>query len=425
MLIEFSVQNHRAFRDKQTFTMAASATTQGSGHGHVLDTGLPIMPFVLTEACVFGANGSGKTSLINAMGAMKQLVQTSGRNSPSDRLSVKQFAFDAKSREEPSEFEVIFLIDDIVYQYGFSLTVERFIDEWLFARPKSTGRERRIFSREFNSSTGNHEWYINPNHLKGERDSWKSQTLENALFLSTAVRLNAEYLAPVFDWITKSWQLIDSADLQFYTGKTTIWIRDAERKNRVLEFLANADIGLSDVTVEDKDLPAEVISVIQAIIDSSESKGAMNVNDMKMPDITTFRCDAQGALRALAFSEESSGTRALFGLSAAMLDVLDKGQTLVVDELNTGLHPLAFQHLVGLFASRKTNSKGAQLIFTTHDTSVADQECLGRDQIWIVEKDKDLSARLVPLSAFKERGAKGFQKKYLDGRFGGIPKLVG
>ncbi|MWP38291.1 AAA family ATPase [Rhodobacter sphaeroides] len=423
MLIEFSVQNHRAIRDKQTFSMAASATTQRAGHGHVLETGVAAIPFILSEACIFGANGAGKSSLINAMAAMKHFVRSSGKNSPGDRLLVKPFKFDSEWREKPSEFEVIFLKDETVYQYGFSLDANRVIEEWLFTRPRATGRERQIFSRTYLPDTGEYEWQLNSTHLKGERDSWKSQTTENSLFLSTAVRLNAKGLEPAYEWITKTWCLLDSAELQHQAAHTIDWLREGEKKQRVLDFLRSADIDLRDIELEEKDVPADVMNVIQAIFKSEGSDDVPDLGKMKVPDLTTVRNDNNAQPTPLPFSEESTGTKALFSLAAPVMSVLDAGRTLIVDELNTGLHPLAFQHLIGLFASKKSNPKGAQLIFTTHDTSVADQECLGRDQIWIVEKNKQLAAELVPLSDFRERDAKGFQKKYLDGRFGGIPRV--
>lgn len=124
-------------------------------------------------------------------------------------------------------------------------------------------------------------------------------------------------------------------------------------------------------------------------------------------------------------SKESTGTRALFEMAMPLLSALEGGSTFVVDELNTGLHPLAFQHIVRLFCSAKTNPNNAQLIFTTHDTSVTERSCIGSDQIWMVEKGDDLMARLTPYSDFKprEKSGRSFQRSYLQGRLGGVPAL--
>ncbi|MXO64847.1 AAA family ATPase [Altericroceibacterium endophyticum] len=423
MLIEFSVQNHRAFRERQTFTMAASSTTERAGHGHVLKTEIAAVPYVLSEACLFGANGSGKSSLIDAMSTMQDFVKRSGKNSPSDKLKVKPFRFHSDWRALPSEFEIVFLHEETIYQYGFSLNSERIIEEWLLTRPKSTGRERSIFSRIFNEKNREYDWQLNAAHLKGERDSWRSQTLHNALFISTAVRLNAKSLMPPFEWITKSLELLNTIDNEFRMSPTFKWLKDEEKKKRIIDFLREIDVDLSDLHLEEKDIPPNVLSMLKALYENEESGDTPDFQDLKLPDLSVSRTDNNGELVPLALDEESTGTKALVDLSGSILDVLDHGRTLIVDELNTGLHPLAFQHLISLFASPRTNPKGAQLIFTSHDTSVADQECLGRDQIWLVEKGKDLAARLIPLSDFKGRDAKAFQKKYLDGRFGGIPRL--
>ena len=424
MLIEFSVENHRAFREKQTFSMAASATTERAGHGHVLDTGISVVPHVLSEACVFGANGSGKSSLIDAMVTMKRLVRDTGKNSPDDRLPVKPFVFHSEWRHRPSEFEVVFLHEEILYQYGFVVNSERVLEEWLFSRPQKTGRERHIFSRTYDSKGDSYEWELNASQLKGERESWRAQTLPNSLFLSTAVRLNAEALAPLYNWITKVWRLLIPGDTNHLSYSTTKWLKDDDSKQRALRFLREADISLSDLHLEEKEVTSEIQDVVSAMYKAIDIKGSVDFQSLKLPNVSTFREDENGHLTKLPLEAESTGTKALINLAGPILAVLDAGMTLVVDELNTGLHPLAFQYLVGLFADPETNPKGAQLIFTTHDTSVTEQECMGRDQIWLVEKGKDLAARLVPLSDFKERGAKGFQRKYLDGRFGGVPKVA-
>ncbi|WP_037316377.1 AAA family ATPase [Ruegeria halocynthiae] len=424
MLIEFSVENHRAFREKQTFSLAASTTTERSGHGHVLQTGLSVVPQVLSEACIFGANGSGKSSLISAMSVMKRIVRESGKNSPEDEIPTKPFIFHSDWREKPTEFEVVFVLDGTLYQYGFVVSRERVLEEWLFSRPKTTGRERQLFSRIYDEENDEYEWELNAVQLRGPRESWRTQTLPNALFLSTAVRLNAEVLAKPFKWITSDWRLLVPNSNGFRNGSTVEWLKDDGEKKRILEFLRKADISLYDLHLEEQEPDSEVRDLAIAMYKALDGKkDASEFPTIKIPSVSTFRMDNSDKPTSLPMDEESTGTKALFSLAGPILKALDSGSTLVVDELNTGLHPLAFQYLVGLFADPEVNDKGAQLVFTTHDTSISEQECLGRDQIWIVEKARDLAAALVPLTDFKERGAKGFQKKYLDGRFGGVPRV--
>jgi AAA15 family ATPase/GTPase len=191
-------------------------------------------------------------------------------------------------------------------------------------------------------------------------------------------------------------------------------------KTRIIEFLKATDVAVSDIRVKEA-----------KVLDNDEIPGPIrdlirNDNpDAKHYSIDFMRHDEQKRLMPLPFVEESTGTQNLFGLAGPVLDVLDNGFTLIVDELNSGLHPLAFQHLIGLFCDPNLNTRNAQLIFTTHDSSLLDSDCIGRDQIWIVEKGRDLAAELIPLTDFKPRqDAAGFQKRYLQGRFGGVPRLT-
>lgn len=423
MLIEFSVENHRAFREKQTFSMVASAATERAGPEHVGHTGFSAVPFVLREACIFGANGSGKSSLIYAMNFMSSFVRNSFRNEPDKGIKVKPFLFHSEWRDKPSEFEAVFIHEETLYQYGFALTRDRVVEEWLFARPKSTGKQRHLFTRSYDGAKNSYEWDISAVHVKGERESWKEQTRDDALFLSTAVQLKAEGLKGVFEWLTKNFRTYSASNDTMPSGFTQTRFDDESWKERVTDFLRQADIVLEDITVDENrliDTPHfnDLPKPFQEFFISQNP-------DAKEYDVSFLRKDESGQLVPLPLSEESSGTKNLFDLAGPILDVLEHGWTLAIDELNSGLHPLAFQHLIAMFCNAKLNAKNAQLIFTTHDTSVTERSCIGRDQIWLVEKNENLAALLTPFSDFKTRDARPFQKGYLQGRYGAIPRITG
>lgn len=422
MLIEFSVENHRAFRERQTFSMVASAAAERMGIGRVAQTRFTTAPYVLREACLFGANGSGKSSLIDAMNFMDRFVRNSFRHEAGLPIALEPFAFHSEWRSRPSEFEAVFIHDDVLYQYGFSVTRERVLEEWLFARPQSTGRDRQLFTRTYVPESDSYEWNLNSVHLKGERESWKSQTRPEALFLSTAVQLNAEVLKGAYEWFAKRFRTFSmSPDVMQGGSYTESRFDDPEWKKRVVEFLRRADVTLHDIEVEENSLfeqPsfAKLPAPFQEMI-KEESP------DAKTYTVSFVRQDEREMPIPLPLSEESSGTKALFELAGPILDVLENGYTVVIDELNSGLHPLAFQYVIGLFCDPHTNKNNAQLIFTTHDTSVTERSCIGRDQIWLVEKASDLSAGLIPFSDFKTRDERSFQKGYLQGRFGAVPRI--
>jgi len=422
VLIEFSVENHRAFRKKQTFSMVASAAADRGGLGRVAHTNFTTAPLVLREACLFGANGSGKSSLIDAMKFMSGFVRNSFRHEPGQPIAVEPFAFHSEWRTRPSEFEAIFIHDDILYQYGFSVTRERVLEEWLFGRPQATGRDRQLFTRSYNFETNSYDWNLNSAHLKGERESWKSQTRPEALFLSTAVQLNAEPLKGAYEWFAKRFRMFSMSPDVMPNSYTESRFKEADWKGRVLDFLQRADVSLHDIEVEEKSLFEQPsFTKLPTPFQEMLREGSP---DAKTFSVSFLRQDDQAKPIPLPLNEESSGTKALFELAGPILDVLENGYTVVIDELNSGLHPLAFQYVIELFCDSRTNRNDAQLIFTTHDTSVTERSCIGRDQIWLVEKGADLSARMIPFSDFKTRDERPFQKGYLQGRYGAVPRIV-
>ena len=122
----------------------------------------------------------------------------------------------------------------------------------------------------------------------------------------------------------------------------------------------------------------------------------------------------------LSINDESGGTQQLFSLAGPLLDVLRRGLVLVIDELDTSLHPLLMRKLVQMFHDPAINSNNAQLIFSTHDTTILDSEIFRRDQIWFVEKDRTLQTRLYPLTDFSPRKDENFGRGYLQGRYGAL-----
>ena len=418
MLVEFSVQNHRSFRDKQSFLMTASK----SGTPNAVVTGNNGAPHVLQQACLFGANGSGKSGLVLSMNTVCSLVRDSFKNEYKLIEAYEPHLFHSEWRNAPTEFEVTFLHDESLFQYGFAYDAERIWEEWLFERPSATRKQRQIFTREYDAKRDIYQWETSATHLRGERQSWIAQTRENALFVSTAKQLNAEPLERPFDWLSRGLKTIpDVESIGLYTASR---FDEDDWKGRVLEFLADADLRLEDVEVKErsflestefKSLPKKQQKQLKSLL----PEGAKSL------EVHTYRKDETGAKARLDFKDESTGTRALFGLIGPIMDSLNNGYTLVVDELNTHLHPLAFRYITRLFCSSKRNKDNAQLIFTTHDPTVTEEDCIGRDQIWFVEKGDDLASRLVPFSDYRTRDERPFRRGYLQGRYGAVPRVAG
>ena len=417
MLVEFSVQNHRSFRDKQRFLMTASS----SKTPNAVASDNNGAPYVLQQACLFGANGAGKSGLVTSIKTVGVLVLNSFKDEKLLSVSYEPHLFHSEWRNKPTEFEVTFLHDNSLFQYGFAYDAERILEEWLFERPSATRRQRQIFSREYNPKKGIYKWETNPTYLKGERQSWQAQTRDNALFVSTAIQLNAESMMRPFVWLVNNLRVISTQDL---SDNYTASLLDKENvKTAVLEFLDEVDLRMEDVVAEKQAL-FETSRFKNLPLEQQKALRSMIPKETTTWEVYTWRKDEKETKMRLSMEDESSGTRALFALIGPIMDSLENGYTLIVDELNVHLHPLALRHIMRMFSFSSINPHKAQIIFTSHDPAITEEESIERDQIWLVEKDDDWASRLTPFSDYKTRNKRSFQKGYLQGRYGAVPRLV-
>ena len=411
-LIEFRVKNFRSLRDEQVLSLVASKD-KTLLDSHTLRTGLTAAPHLLKSAVIYGANASGKSNLIKALQFMWGMVLTSARSHPW-RIAAQPFRVDLQSAQQPSEFEVSFIIDGVRYQYGFAMTPQRVMHEYLLVY--KAFKPQRWFERHFDETTGK-EFYEFGAGLKGPKNVWESATRANALFLSMAVQLNSEALRPVFDWFENRLLIVNETSP--LAPKFTLQkLKQSEGRKRICDILAGADISIADIEVIQRKVTEPEFHVDSLTGDielrTKEREGAQ----LRFSHVT----DAGKAVFDLA--DESSGTRNLLFLLGPVLDVLDKGLTLVVDELDTSLHPHLVQALVRLFHNPDVNTGGAQLIFSTHDTSLLDAYGLfRRDQIWLVEKQGDQSSRLYSFWKHSPRKNEALGRSYLQGRYGAVPML--
>ncbi len=413
MLVEFTVKNYRSIKQEQTLSLVKSKGE--TRNCFIADVANSIA--LTSSAVIYGANAAGKSNLVEAMAFMDNMVRKSATSKQKgDKISVTPFLFDENTAQEPSEFELIFISQGVKYQYGFSLDKEKVIEEWLIAFPK--GRPQEWFSRIYNAKTNKSEYKFG-NHLTGQKQVWKNATRNNALFLSTAIQLNSEQLAPVFDWFQSKLYLIDSSEI---TPSFTLEQCDvSNNKKLIIQFLqsVNIDIHAIEIKKEKFDpafLPKEMpSSVKEAYIDNLTGKDVIK-------EIQSIHKMKNGNLIALDLEEESDGTQKFFALSGLWLNALRNGDILFIDELHNSLHPKLVKHLVELFHNKKTNPNNAQLIFTTHDTSILNQDVFARDQIWFCEKDEQQATLLYPLTDFSPRkGRENLEQKYMSGRYGAIP----
>jgi AAA15 family ATPase/GTPase len=414
MLVEFRVKNFRSLRDEQALNLVAS-TDKSLLDTHALGTGLKAAPHLLKSAVVYGANASGKSNLIKALQYMRGVVLESAALQPGqtfDRL--QPFELDATSGSLPTEFEVTFILDGVRYQYGFAMNAQRIVSEQLLVY--KAFKPQRWFERRFDAESGKDVYEFGPG-LKGAKNLWEGATRSNALFLSMAVQLNSEALRPVFDWFFNR-LVIFNEQSPLSPHFSVQMLKQAEQRKAICEFLRAADIGIADIEVATKQAMVHTMNFDLATGKREETASEQTVDEVRFHHIT------EHGKATFDLMDESSGTRNLLFLTGPILDILGKGLTLVVDELDTSLHTLLVQALVRLFHRTEVNTGGAQLIFTTHDTSLLDAYGLfRRDQVWFVEKRPDQSSSLYPLLDFSPRKNEALERGYLQGRYGALPFL--
>lgn len=417
MLIEFSVTNFKSIQTTQTLSLAASLASELREQNSfaIPEQGVPRL---LRSAAIYGPNASGKSNLMEAIDFMESFVRESSKEGQEgEPIEVMPFLFNVASRAEPSEFEVLFLQEGVRYQYGFAVNSARVTHEWLIAYPE--GRPQRWFEREFDAAAGKESWYFG-SKFKGHKTVLQETTRSNALFLSTAVQLNNEQLKPVYNWFQQKLCAVGVGGLA--PGYTASLCKTEEGRKRILELMNAADLSIADISVEKKkfdlaDLPPSMPQALQEQIKKDlEGKEFHEVKFLHTVAGTE-------ELVALDAEDESVGTMRLFAFAGPWLDVLDNGHVLFVDELNNSMHPLMVRFLIGLINNPEINRKNAQLIFSTHDTSVLDNELFRRDQIWFTEKDATNATRLYPLSDFTPRKGEALEKGYLKGRYGALPYI--
>jgi AAA15 family ATPase/GTPase len=373
---------------------------------------------LLTSAGVYGANASGKSNLIKAFGFMHWFVLNSSRESQADEsIKIDPFLLDAEYEHKPSFFEIVFIQNSIMYRYGFEVTQKKVETEWLFYTPKN--KEAKLFTRE------GYDIQISRN-FKGDPAA-KRLTRSNALFLSVAAQFNSETSIKVLDWF-RSANAISGYEEAGYPGFTANkYAEDQEFQKRILTLVRNADVGIenliaekkdiNDPSVFPKDMPEEIRNIIRKEMKDKGTLITLKSTHRKKTD--------ENSTEEVPFSlnQESDGTVKLFHISGPIIDTLNRGSVLFIDEFEARMHTMLTRKLISLFNSRETNPKHAQLIFATHDTNLLSNDLFRRDQIWFIEKDENGASHLYSLAELKVRNDNNFENDYLSGRYGGIPVI--
>ena len=421
MLLEFELENERTFADPSTFSMIASKL-KDEVEGSVRQIAEPSKLKVLTSAIILGKNGSGKSSFIEALKFVGSFTRSSALDEDVDATLPYEPNLLLKGYDEkPTFLRLLFSVEGTVYNFGFSHDRDKVIEEFLEVADKSS-RFRKLYERSWIDDLQDYDYSFGE-ALSGTRRVWAENTRNNALFLSTAVQLNSEDLKVPHAWVTK---FLRSATIGT-TGRSYTTKRCREDENfrkKVVSFLQSMDINVVDFEFREDEFDDSVLEKTFAPEFLERMKAdLMRGREERNYQIFFKKKTQSGDIAEFPFSRESTGTQALFCLAGPLFDVLENGYCLLVDELNTSLHPLIVKFLIDLFSDEAVNSKNAQLVFTSHDVSVLRENILRRDQIWFIDND-GMQASIVPLSDYSPRKREALEKGYLSGRYGGVPNVV-
>ena len=416
MLVGFTFENFASFYNNTEFAMTVSGNdsrykelnTFSTPHGELL------------KSCfMYGANGSGKTNFIDALAFMKYIV-TAELDVQSRIISKPNyFLFNNASKDKPTSFSIAFIVEGILYDYGFSVLNNKIIKEYLDKKEKRTVN---VFIR--NGSTFENI-KINSKEFKNVEHVIKN-TREDVLFLSWANFCNNEMAMKIYKWF-ESIQIFDTDDTNQLLSVTVNYMEEHENgKKDIVELMNKLGIPIDDFEMEITD--DKMSETLMAALKKSykeKFKNMMNVKniDLKVKQKVYDKNWENYTMSDFGFELESAGTRKLFEIAGPIISAINNGSVVLIDEIDARLHPALVRHLVMMFNSLSQNPNNAQLICNTHDVTLLDED-IRRDQIYFLEKDEYGVSKLYSLCDFKGiRKDSKILKQYLLGVYGALPNI--
>ena len=417
MLLEFSVGNFLSFKDIKTLNLVAASISDYKA-SNIIQTDRHT---IIKGAVIYGANASGKSNFIRAMSTMKRIVMSFNQSSTKN-LNVTPFLLNSKTEKEPSHFELLFQIANIRYRYGFELTNKEITAEWLYETKKTA--EKLLFMREGDGIE------VSPSYREGE--NLEEKTRNNALFLSVVDQFNGPIAKKIMKWFN-NFITISGLSHEDYEMVTFKMLGNPKTAQPLIDFYKKLDFGFEGIKINKKEFDPKEIpdetpeSIIRLLVKDLEGAFKFNIKTVhkKFDKNNKFIKNIEFDMR----NQESAGTNKVFNISGPVFDVLQDGGVLVIDELDTSLHPLLTLAITKLFNSEIENKNNAQLIFSTHDTNLFSYGKYRRDQIYFIEKDNYGASDLYSLVEYREedgkkvRNDRSFESDYIQGRYGAIPYI--
>lgn len=419
MLLSFTVGNFRSFKENKTFSLKATSIQENKRFVRE-DNNFKLLPSV----AIYGANSSGKSNLLSALGMMKNVLLSSVKTNPTEPLKTDSFKLDELYMQRPTFFEVVFTIGVETFKYGFEYSSQKINGEWLYT--VKNDKDKALFVRN-NEGIGVTKDF--PEGI-GKEES----TADNRLFLSLVAQLNGKTSLSIMKWFEDLRVTSGVNDSSFKIFSCNYLFADDNSSNRTKAFVNNMDLGFSNIQKSEIGLKEYLLTETR---DENELRNILpeDLNESKIPTIKTGHMvhKLDGSINEMFFSNdemESEGTKKIINMSGPIIDTLEKGGIIVIDEFDAKLHPLLTKKIIEIFNSPESNPNNAQLIFATHDTNLLSNKIFRRDQIWFAEKNReDESTDIYPLSDIREqngdkiRNDRVYEKDYINGKYGAIPFL--
>jgi hypothetical protein len=369
------------------------------------------LPPLLKLVAIYGPNASGKSNLIKGLRVIKTIAYRSP-NAQSD-LPVMPFRFDPLLATQPSRFEIHFVKDELRYQFDLAVTRERIVEERLSSFP--SGKETLLYERIYDGKVDDYRFGAKLDGGKVLHNAWRQLTGPKSLFISQAVANSSEELRQLrepFAWLKAG---LMAPDLRSLADSAQSVLQESHNGvEYITSFLQSLDVPVTRLRFEPLKVSASISPQNKNELGDSVESDPLSV----MKTILTHQTALGEA--DFDFEEESDGTKGLIGfwLPWLIIDYEKSFSVLVIDELDSSLHP---QIVASLVKKHLAYEKPAQLIFSTHDTHLMDTKLLRRDQFWLTERDANGATRLRSIYEFEGRESEDLEKRYYEGRYRGLP----
>lgn len=429
ILLSFTAANARSYRDEVTLSMLGTRLSAEGVPRSLIPAGMRKPVRVLPSAGIFGANASGKTTILKAMDDMRRLVITSFRDgSRGSGIERHHFLIDPTYSDRPTRYEVDLLLEGVRWVYGFEIDGERVHEEYAYHWPR--GRQALIFNREGTGVSFGLPFRASDRQVE-------KLVRDNALLLSAAGAVDSGPLSRLFRWFQSNLALLESSYRTEMALHTAEMAQSSGYRDKLMGLLKSADLGITGFEIRHIDLIPLLDEVPEGFVTAAEHlREAVRLLQEVQPDVD--HSDGQAhSLRELVFThlgthggvtlraeDESRGTMVWLSLIGPIVRAMQHGGVILIDELDASLHPDLVERVITMFQDPQLNRHHAQLLFNSHDGAILEARGewpLGRDQIWFTEKYSDGSTRLYPLDDFSPRKDDDIRGRYFRGRYGGLP----